>query len=136
MAGYHVLAVFRKCCCPFIYTPKFMLHCKGEGYGNKRRLQKLCRAGVQGVLLGVRRILLSLWVNNLCLVVNVSTSLRCVLFLFLQRDIQSDKSDLCQASLQTLGHCLYQEQIARLVYSIRTVYYMYMCSYLLNVLCY
>ncbi|XP_020611526.1 telomere-associated protein RIF1-like [Orbicella faveolata] len=30
----------------------------------------------------------------------------------LKRDIQSDKSDLCQASLQTLGHCLYQEQIA------------------------
>ncbi|KAL9968125.1 hypothetical protein ACROYT_G026458 [Oculina patagonica] len=30
----------------------------------------------------------------------------------LKRDIQSDKSDLCQASLQALGHCLYQEQIA------------------------
>ncbi|XP_022791524.1 telomere-associated protein RIF1-like isoform X3 [Stylophora pistillata] len=29
-----------------------------------------------------------------------------------RRDIQSDKSDLCQASLQALGHCLYQEQIA------------------------
>ncbi|KAJ7390049.1 DNA-binding protein rif1 [Desmophyllum pertusum] len=29
-----------------------------------------------------------------------------------KRDIESDKSDLCQASLQALGHCLYQEQIA------------------------
>ena len=33
-----------------------------------------------------------------------------------QKDIQSDKSDLCQASLQALGHCLYQQQIARLVH--------------------
>ena len=33
--------------------------------------------------------------------------------LYLQQDIQSDRSDLCQASLQALGHCLYQEQIAR-----------------------
>lgn len=30
----------------------------------------------------------------------------------LKKDIQSDKSDLCQASLQALGHCLYQQQIA------------------------
>ena len=41
--------------------------------------------------------------------------------LYLQQDIQSDRSDLCQASLQALGHCLYQEQIAR--YSSYRVYF-------------
>lgn len=34
------------------------------------------------------------------------------LVVLFKRDIQSDKSDLCQASLQALGHCLYQQQIA------------------------
>ena len=85
--------------------------------------RRSARLGIQGVQQGSRII------NGTTVCYNVGskccnvhcTSFRCALFLFLQRDIQSDKSDLCQASLQTLGHCLYQDQIARLVYSIKTV---------------
>lgn len=61
-------------------------------------------------------------------------------FHFLQRDIQSDKSDLCQASLQALGHCLYQEQIARWLYLLiycHKFYYkaLVTCSRLIEVKC-